>query len=185
MKVTVDGILGSAQKINNKKKTEEAELKQDTKSIKSDSVNISKMINSRIEALGKEVKEIQISLTKNQILRDGIDNLINASSDGATEKILNETTFNDKKILKDFIGATFIQQAVESKKGDLKTLISNDVNALTKIQVEMDNFIASDITGIKKVENLMAGVSETLKKAPAGLEHISKLDADKVMRLIK
>ena len=49
----------------------------------------------------------------------------------------------------------------------------------------MDNFIASDITGSKKVENLMAGVSETLKKAPAGLEYISKLDEDKVMKLIR
>ncbi len=185
MKVTVDGILGSAQKINNKKKTDESELKQNTKSIKSDSVEISKVINSRIEALGKEVKEIQISLTKNQILRDGIDKLVNASSGSDAEKILNETTFNDKKILKDFIGADYTPQTVETKKNELKTLISNDINALTKIQVEMDNFIASDITGTKKVENLMAGVSDTLKKAPGGLDHISRLDADKVMRLVK
>jgi len=185
MKVTVDGILGSAQNINNKKKTEETGLKQDTKSIKSDSVNISKIVNSRIEALGKEVKDIQISLTKNQILRDGIDNLLNASSAEVTDKILNETTFNGKKILKDFVGTDITSQSVELKKSDVKTLILNDVNSLTKIQVEMDNFIASDITGSKKVENLMAGVSETLKKAPAGLEYISKLDEDKVMKLIR
>ena len=112
MKVTVDGILGSAQNINNKKKTEETGLKQDTKSIKSDSVNISKIVNSRIEALGKEVKDIQISLTKNQILRDGIDNLLNASSAEATDKILNETTFNGKKILKDFVGTDVNSQSV-------------------------------------------------------------------------
>ena len=98
MKVTADGILGSAQKINNKKKTEESDVKLDTKSIKSDSINLSKVINSRIEALGKEVKDIQTSLTKNQIIRDGIDQLLAASSSDAAETILNETTFNDSKI---------------------------------------------------------------------------------------
>jgi len=185
MKVTADAILGSAQKINSRKKTEETELKQDTQNVKSDSVNISRIINSRIEALGKEVKEIQTSLTKNQIIREGIDQLLTASSSGNTEKILNETTFNDKKILKEFIGTTFTPQEVESKKNEVKTLISNDINSLTKIQVEMDNIIASDLTGNKKVENLMAGVSETLKKTPAGLENISNLDANKVMNLIR
>ncbi|PKL16848.1 MAG: hypothetical protein CVV49_14075 [Spirochaetae bacterium HGW-Spirochaetae-5] len=185
MKVTADGILGSAQKINNKKKTEETEVKLDTKSPKSDSINISKVINSRIEALGKEVRDIQISLTKNQVIRDGIDQLLSAPSADAAETILNETTFNNSKILKDFVGTTFTPQEVESKKIDVKALISNDINSLTRIQVEMDNIIASDLTGSRKAESLMAGVSETLKKAPSGLENISNLDAEKVMKLIR
>jgi len=184
MKITADGILGSAQKINNKKKTDETELKQDTKNAKTDSVNLSRVINSRIEALGKEVKDIQTSLTKNQIIRDGIDQLLAAPS-GAADTILNETTFNNSKILKEFVGTTFTPQEIESKKSEVKALISSDVNSLTKIQVEMDNIIASDLTGNKKVENLMAGVNETLKKTPAGLENISNLDAEKVAKLIR
>lgn len=184
MKVTADGILGSAQKINSKK-TEQTELKRDSKSVKSDSINISKVLNSRIEALGKEVKDIQTSLTKSQIIRDGIDQLLTASSSDAASTILNETKFNNSMILKDFIGTTFTPQEVESKKNDVKTLIANDVNMLTKIQVEMDNINASDLTGNKKVENLMAGVSETLRNAPAGLENISNLNAEKVMKLIR
>lgn len=185
MKITADGILGSAQKINNKKKTDDTELKQDTKTVKTDSVNLSRAINSRIEALGKEVKDIQTSLTKNQIIHDGIDQLLTASSEGASETILNETTFNNSKILKEFIGTTFTPQEVEKKRAEVKTFISNDISSLTKIQVEMDNIIASDLTGNKKVENLMAGVSDTLKKTPAGLENISNLDAEKVMKLIR
>jgi hypothetical protein len=185
MKVTADGILGSAQKINNKKKTEETEVKQDTKSLKSDSINISKVLNSRIETLGKEVKDIQISLTKNQVIRDGIDQLLSAPSSGAAEKILNETTFNDSKILKDFVGLTFTPQEVESKKTDVKAFILNDISSLTRIQVEMDNIIASDLTSSKKVESLMAGVSDTLKNAPSGLENISNLNEEKVMKLIR
>ncbi len=185
MKVTADGILGSAQKINNKKKTDETEVKQDAKSVKTDSVNLSRVINSRIEALGKEVKDIQTSLTKNQIINEGIDQLLTASTEEDTKKILNETTFNESKILKEFVGEAFAPQDIASKKNELKTLISADVSKLTKIQVEMDNFIASDLTGNKKVENLMAGVSETLKKTPAGLENISNLNTEKVMNLIR
>lgn len=185
MKITADGILGSAQKINNKKNFEEADLKKNLKSEKTDSINLSRVINSRIETLGKEVKDIQTSLTKNQIIREGIDQLLTASSSSAADTILNETTFNNSKILKDFIGTTFTPQVIESKKSEVTTLISGDINALTKIQVEMDNIVASDLAGNKKVENLMAGVSETLKKTPAGFENISNLDAEKVMKLIR
>ena len=49
----------------------------------------------------------------------------------------------------------------------------------------MDNFIASDLTGSRKIENIMAGVSETLMKTPAGFDNISNLDAEKVMKLIR
>jgi len=185
MKVTADGILGSAQKINNRKKTEETELKQDLKSEKTDSVNLGKVINSRIEALGKEIRDIQTSLTKNQIIHDGITQLQNAPSAGAAETILNDTKFNDSKILKEFIGAANTPQEIDSKKSEVKSSISRDVNSLTKIQVEMDNIVAADLTGSKKVENLMAGVNETLKNAPARLENISNLDAEKVMKLIR
>lgn len=187
MKVTVDGILGSAQKINNKKKTDETELKQDKKEIKPDSVNISRIINSRIESIEKEVKEIQTSLTKNQIIREGIDRIISASTPDAVNKIMDETTFNNSRILRDFIGsgASLSPELLASKKNEVKSLIANDMTSLTKIQVEMDNIIASDITGTKKVENILAGVNDTFKKTPSELENISNLDADKVRKLIR
>ncbi len=185
MKITAEGLLGSAQKINNKKKTEETELKQDTKSQKYDSVNISRILNSRIESLGKEVKDIQTSLTKNQIMREGIDQLSSAPSSVDAEIILNETRFNGNKILKEYVGTTFTPQELESKKSEINTLINKDINTLTKIQVEMDNIVASDLAGSKKIETIMAGVNETLKKTPAGFDNISKLDAEKVMNLIR
>lgn len=185
MKVTADGILGSAQNINNRKKTEETGLKQDTKNIRTDSLDLGKVINSRIEALGKEVKDIQTSLTKNQIIRDGLDQMMTASSEGEKEKILNDTTYHGSKILKEFIAEGILPRDIEQKNNEIKTLISGDVNSLTRIQVEMDNINASELAGNKKVENLMAAVGDILKKSPAGIENISNLDADKVMKLIR
>ena len=59
------------------------------------------------------------------------------------------------------------------------------MSSLTKIQVEMDNIIASDITGTKKVESILMGVNNTLKNTTIGLDNISNLDADKVRKLIR
>ena len=192
MKITADGILGSAQNINNKKKSDDKEIKQDGVNLKTDSINIKNVINSRIEAIEKEVKDIQTSLTKNQIISRGIDRLISAVNPNATQAIpnifdaiMNETRFNNSKILQDFVGPRLTQDAFSSKKNEIDSLISNNLAALTKIRIEMDNIAASDVTGNKKIENLMAGINDTLKTTNIGIENISHLDAEKVMRLVK
>jgi len=185
MKITADGLLGSAQNINNKKKSDEKELKQDSVNLKNDSINIKKVINSRIEAIEKEVKEIQTSLTKNQTISRGIDRLISASNPNTLDAVMNDTLFNNSKVLKDFVGTRLTADEFSSKKNEIDSLISNNLAALTKIRIEMDNIAASDVTGNKKVENLMAGINDTLKNTTIGIENISNLDAEKVMRLIK
>jgi hypothetical protein len=185
MKITADGLLGSAQNINNKKKSDEKEIKQDSINPKNDSINIKNVINSRIEAIEKEVKEIQTSLTKNQIISRGIDRLLSASTPTALDTIMNETMFNNSKILRDFVGAGLNPDDFRLKKNEVDSLISNNLISLTKIQVEMDNIAASDVTGNKRIESLMSGVNDTLKNTNVGIENISNLDAEKVMRLIK
>jgi len=185
MKITADGILGSAQNINNKKKSDEKELKQDGVNSKNDSINIKKVINSRIETIEKEVKEIQTSLTKNQIISKGIDRLLSASNPSTLDTIMNETLFNNSKVLKDFVGTMSTPDALGLKKTEIDSLISNNLSALTKIQIEMDNIAAAGVTGNNRIENLMTGINDTLKKTNIGIENISNLDAEKVMRLIK
>jgi len=185
MKITADGILGSAQNINNKKKSDEKGLKNDSVDLKSDSIDIKKVINSRIEAIEKEVKDIQTSLTKNQMISRGLDRLLAASDPNTLNAIMNETLFNNSKILKDFVGPKLTPDEFKSKKNEIDALLSNNLISLTKIQVEMDNIAASNVIGNKKIENLMSGINGTLKTTGIGIENISNLDADKVMRLIK
>jgi len=185
MKITADGILGSAQNINNKKKSDEKELKQDSINLKNDSINIKNVINSRIEAIEKEVRDIQTSLTKNQMISRGIDRLLAASNPITLDAIMNETLFNNSKILKDFVGPRLTQDEFKLKKNEIDSLISNNLISLTKIQVEMDNIAASNVVGNKKIESLMVGINGTLKTTGAGMENISNLDEEKVMRLIK
>ena len=186
MKITADGLLGSAQKISNQKKAENESPARGTKGSKTDSVSIGKIINSRIESIEKEIRELQTSLARNQSVSNGIDQLERAlASGGDMAEILENNTFNGKQALKDFVGPELTPEILKSRKDDIKGLVKEDLGSLTKVQVELDNIIASDIVGNKKVENLMTGLNEFFKGNSTSLDSISNLDADKVMKLIR
>ncbi len=184
MKITAEGILGSAQKINNQRKLNENSDKSKA-DIKTDSLSLGKALNSRIESIEREIKEIQTSLTKNQIIREGIDNLSKNTSPEAMAEILQKTTYNGQKILQDFLGKDITPSLLMSKREEIQKLINEDVNSLTRIQVETDNIAASNLASGKKFESLVKNVNDIFKDASLNSGAISNLDADKVMRLIK
>jgi len=184
MKITADGILGAAQKINNRKQSEEGN-KSANKDIKTDSLSLGKAINFRIETLEREIKDIQTSLTKNQIIREGIDSILNNNTPENLNLTIEASKFEGKQILRDYIGTDTDPAALQMKKKDIETHINNDINTLTKVQVEVDNIVASNLTGSKKVENLMSNVNDIFKNIPSNLDTISNLDADKVMKLVR
>lgn len=184
MKITADGILGSAQKINNKRQVEEGN-KGAKKDIKTDSIILGKAINSRIETLEKEIKDIQTSLTKNQIIREGIDDILKNNTPEIINQTMEASKFEGRQILRDYIGTDTAPSVLHTKKKDVESLINNDINSLTKVQVEIDNIVASNLAGDKKAENLMSNVNDIFKNVPANLDTISNLDADKVMKLVR
>lgn len=184
MKITAEGILGSAQKINNKRQTEEGN-KGAKKDLKTDSLTLGKALNSRIETIEKEIKDIQTSLTKNQIIREGIDNILKDNSPENVNQTLEVSKFEGRQILKDYLGTDTATVALQTKKKDIENQINNDINTLTKVQVEVDNIVASNLAGTKKIESLMSNVNDIFKNIPANLDTISNLDADKVMKLVR
>jgi hypothetical protein len=184
MKITADGILGAAQKINNKKQTAEGN-KGANKDIKTDSLTLGKAINSRIETLEREIRDIQTSLTKNQIIREGIDNIIKNDTPENIRQTFEVSKFEGRQILREYLGTDTTPSALQIKKKDIETLIGSDINSLTKVQVEVDNIVASNLAGNKKAENLMANVNDIFRNVPANLDTISNLDADKVMKLVR
>lgn len=186
MKITADGLLGQAQKISNQKKTESEIPASGAKETRTDSVSIGKIINSRVESIEKEIRDLQTSLAKNQSVSNGIDQLDKVmASGGNTAEVLEKNTFNGKLALKDFIGPELTPEILRSKKDEIKNLVKNDIANLTKVQVELDNIIASDLAGNKKVDNLMANLTEFIKGNASSLDSISNLDAEKVMKLIR
>jgi hypothetical protein len=188
MKVSIDGILGSARKINSQKELEDNNQNKKKSDIKVDSVSIGTRINSRLDAMTTEFRDVQSSLTRNQIVRDGIDQLRADLQKGAPEQrnILDNVTFEGKKVLRSFTGEAISNQVLTTKLEQNARLINDDVTHLKKLQVELDNIMASDLAGQERLKNITSHMDSIFAKSNmTNLEQISTLRPDTVMRLIK
>jgi len=188
MKISIDGILGTAKKINNQRELEESNFEKKKSGVKADSVSIGTRINSRLDAIETEFKEIQSSLTKHQIIRVGIEQLHDdMAADGRQQQsILKNVTFEGKEVLRSFVGEEITEPNLKSKRDDNAGLINSDVNRLKKLQIEVDNITASDLAGSDRLKNMMSNIDSIFSRSNvANLENISSIKADAVMRLIK
>ena len=93
MKVSVDGIISTARRMKGQNQIEDEPLKKRKDQVSSDSIEIKKRINSRLISIQKELNAIQSKLTKDQIIREGINQLVEDMIDGEEkqESILNDT----------------------------------------------------------------------------------------------
>jgi hypothetical protein len=188
MKVSIDAILGSAQKINNQRQIGEETPDRRKKEIKTDSFSLSSRVDSRLDGIDREFREIQSSLTRNQIIRDGIDQLKNDYGRGGqnAQDIMNGVTFEGNRVLRSFVGEAVTEDILNSRSVRINEMISGDVDRLKRLQVELDNIMASNLAGPDKVGNIMSNVDRAFAEAgAAGIENISHLRPDAVMRLIK
>ncbi len=188
MKVSIDGILGTAQKINSQKELEENNPNKKRSDVKTDSVSIGSRINTRLDAMETELREVQSSLTRNQIVRDGIDQLKADLLKGAPEQqnILNNVTFEGNRVLRGFVGEAITEQQLAAMMDTNGKLINDDVTRLKKLQVELDNITASDLVGQDRLKNIVSNIDSIFTRSGVtNIESISTLRPDAVMRLIK
>jgi len=188
MKISIDGILGTAQKINSQKELEENNQNKKKSDIKVDSVSIGSRINTRLDAMETEFREIQSSLTKNQIIRDGIEQLWDDFRKGGQEQhnIFKNVMFEGTPVLQGFMGPAINEQTLAEKLDKNGTMINEDVGRIKKLQVELDNIMASDLVGRDRLEGIMSNVDSIFKRPEiANIDTISTLRPDAVMRLIK
>ncbi len=188
MKVSIDGILGTAQKINSQKELEENNPNKKRSDVKTDSVTIGGRINTRLDAMETEFRDVQSSLTRNQIVRDGIDQLRTDLQKGAPQQqnILTNVTFEGTMVLRSFVGETLTEPQLNAKMEAATTLINEDITRLKKLQVALDNITASDLVGQERLKNIVSNVDSIFTRSGmANIESISTLRPDAVMRLIK
>ena len=188
MKISVDGMLGSAKRINSQKQLDEDNLNKKKKDVKVDSVSIGTRINKRLDDIESEFKDIQSSLTRNQIIRNGIEQLQGNINKGEQDlqNILEEVQFDEKNVLKSFVGDNISEASLNDKFELNSNLINDDVQKLKKLQVELDNIMASDLAGQDRLENMMTNIDSIFSNSDIEtLESISSLRADTVMRLVK
>ncbi len=185
MKVTVDSLLGSAQKINNKRKIDSNAVKADKNEVKFDSVSIGNKINARVESISREIAKLQTSLTEKQIVRDGLAQLQSGKlDDSSVQEVLQNTRFNNERVLFDFIQGKTDPENLSAKTAELEKLINADINEVRRVQVEVDNFVASNLSQ-GKFAKLMADTGDLIGASGADVNAISNLTAEKVMRLVK
>ncbi len=188
MKVSIDGILGSARRINNQRQTEEENLGKGKKQVKSDSVAIGSRVNSRLDAIEAELRAIQSSLTSNQIIRAGVDNLQQDLEKGGENRqaILAETTFEGARVLDEFVGPEINPDLLNEKATESNKVIASDADKLKRFQVEVENLMASNLAGTDRAENVMSRIETVVDNIDSrALESISTLRPDTVARLIK
>ncbi len=188
MKVSIDGILGTAKKINSQRELEENNSNKKKGEIKTDSVSIGTRINSRLDAMEAEFRDVQSSLTKNQIIRDGIEQLRADFQKGGQERqnIINNVMFEGKKVLAGFDAEPINPQFLDAKQEYTARMIHDDVTRLKRLQVELDNIMASDLVGQDRLQNIMANIDSIFPRSGmTNIESISSLRPDTVMRLIK
>lgn len=188
MKITIDGILNSAKRINTERNLDQESKDKKNREVSTDSIEIRNKLLSRLETIQKELKEIQSSLTRNQIINEGIKSLKEDLGRGSenTGKILNEVRFDNKKVLHEFVGENITGEILSTKEERVQSVIQDDISRLMKLQVEVENILASNLTDSRRVTDIMNDIESAFSKGDIGnLENIYRLRADSVMRLIK
>ena len=187
MKISIDNILGSARKIKGQAQLDDDSSKR-KKELKIDSVSINNKIASKIDKIDSEIKEIQVSITKNQIINNGIIQLLKDPNDnnGNQQDVLENVLFQGKKVLSNFVGPEISGDILKNKKSEIEDLISKDVSSLKKLEIELDNIMALNLGKNEKLENVMANIDNLFaEELGEKVNNISRLRPDSVMRLLK
>lgn len=188
MKISIDGILGSAKRINSQRSPDQESKDKKKKEVSADSIEIRNKVLSRLETIQKEFKEIQSSLTMNQIINDGMKKLRDDLAKGSEHKdtIMDEVRFDNKKVLHAFIGDNVTGEILSTKQERLDKLIKDDISRLRRLQIEVENILASNLTDSDRVEDIMKNIESYFsREGISSLDTISRLRADSVMRLIR
>lgn len=186
MKVTSDGILSTAIDLKNKKNIHEESSKSHKQKIKSDSVEIRSRLAQRLTIIQNELKNLQSSLTKNQIIKEGIRQLIDDFDNGKsnTNTILDQIRFENKNVLKEFLGNDINYEKVTTGNEKVGKLIEKDIAELKGLQIEIENIVASNLAD-SSITNTISRLENTLLKVDfSSISNISSLRSDSVIELI-
>jgi hypothetical protein len=188
MKISAEGILGSAKRINRERQIDDESAGGKRQGGRVDTVEIENRVSSRLDGIQRELRELQSSLTKNQAIRDGLGRLTDELARGgeSVASVLDEVRFEGRRVLRDFTGDALTPEIIRAKTEHNSRIISEDVVRLTKLQVELENILASRLVGDDRVTSIVQNFEGALAKANAeALRTISNLRPDAVMRLVR
>lgn len=186
MKVSIDGILNTAIDMKNQKNVQQESLKSDRQKVKTDSIQIRSRLASRLGVIQKELKVLQNSLTRNQTIKEGIDQLIqdHENQGNRADMILEQVRFGKENILIDFLGKDAGYEEILDGNKRIDQLMAKDIRDLKALQIEIENIAASTITD-SDIEKRISDIGLLLSKIDSyTLSDISNLTPDMVVELI-
>jgi hypothetical protein len=188
MKISVESILGSARRINNQKNVDERSSQNRNKEVKTDSVAIEKKVLSRLDSIQNKLKDTQTSLTRNQTISDGMNQLHEDLAKGAPQQqnILNNVRFEGNAVLREFVGEQVSGGILDAKNEQLEKLMREDVTTISRLQIEAENILASEMIDGAAAQKQMESIQAVMPENPrSAMGAFHSLDADAVMRLIR
>jgi hypothetical protein len=189
MKISIDGILGTARKINTLKESEEKNPEAKKSDAKGDSVSIGNRLTVRLDSIESELREIQSSLTRHQIIGDGIEQLRDDLQKRGNNQqgIVTGVTYRGEQVLRGIAGdGPVTEENLIAHQEKNNGFIHDEVSRLKKLQVELDNIMASDLVGASRLSGIVSNIDSMFSSlGTARIESISNIRAAAVMKLIK
>jgi hypothetical protein len=188
MKISIDNILNTALNIKNQKDLSNNESKKTEKQNASfDSIEIRSRLSSRLGRIQGELKNLQSSLTQNQIIKDGLTQVINGieNDNGRINNIVDQVKFEKKLVLGDFLENNFNYDNVINGNNKIDKIIDNNIVSLKSLQVEIENITASNLAD-DEIAGMVANIEKSISDIDlTALQKISDLKPDAVAELIR
>ena len=188
MKVSIESLLGSARRIAGQREPREEGQDSRKKEVRSDTVSIEGRINTRISTIQSELKDIQSSLTRNQVIHDGMRQLGDDLALGGQNlgDILDSVRFEGQTVLRSFIGDHISSDVLESGQERIERQMGDDVSRLRRLQVEAENMMAAGTRPDDRIDGIMGSIERSLSRGEgAALRNLTSLNPDTVRRLVR
>lgn len=186
MKISVESIIGSARKIQEQRPRQRGE-RDDGAQVRADYVSIEHRIDKRLSDIHAELRDIQHSLTKNQIIEEGIVRLREDVSRGGENiaRILDETRFEGNRVLASFVGGHPDAQLLEAGLDRVRLLIRDDVSRLRSLQVEAENLGAAGTSSEGEAGEIVHSIADAINTAGIKASSVFSIESETVRRLVR
>lgn len=186
MKVSIDAILQSAHQLKSTINVDEHKSGNKNK-VTSDKINIEHRVMARLDEIHNQIKDIQTTLSRYQVIDDGIRMLLDDKKAGGTNapNIIEATQYNNRPVLKEFLGDSYDENTLTHKQDQLKNLVADSITGLQRLQVEFENIVASDLARNVQLKDKIDEINSLIPRNIKNTQHLHHLDAETVKRLIQ
>lgn len=186
MKVSIDAILQSANQLKSTINVDEHKSGNKNK-VTGDKINIEHRVMARLDEIHNQIKDIQTTLTRYQVIDEGIRTLLDDKKAGntSTQNIINSTLYNNRPVLKEFLGDNYDENSIVHKRDQLKNLVTESISNLQRLEIEFENIVASDLARNVQLKGKIEEINALIPRNVKNPQHIHYLDAETVKRLIQ